>query len=174
MGSGFGGRPEEQYLAYHPGNLTNISPVVPYETAVLRNVATGLWCRLAPLPSNTSQLGMLCDQNSPTMATNMTYTGDGLSYQGVALVASGPGQPLLLENTTAAPVPGPTADNLLLVPAPVGGCLADWVQTWWLDQCVQLSIVVMPLSAVVAAAAAAAATATIAAAGDMFAMHNWC
>jgi hypothetical protein len=129
VGSGFGGRPEEQYLAYHPDNLTDSSPVKPYETAVLLNVATGLWCRLAPLPSNTSQLGMLCDQNSPAMATNMTYTGDGLSYDGVALVASGPGQPLLLENTTAAPVPGPTADNLLLVPAPVGGCLADWVQT---------------------------------------------
>jgi hypothetical protein len=46
--------------------------------------------------------------------------GDGLSYNGIDLVATALGQPLLLENGTAAAVNGPTADNLALVPAPVG------------------------------------------------------
>ena len=45
----------------------------------------------------------------------MTYTGDGLVYQGVQLVAEGPGLPLLLANTTTNPV-GPTADDLKIEP----------------------------------------------------------
>jgi hypothetical protein len=87
---------------------------------VLQSVETGLWCRLAPLASNTTQMGMVCDQPTATTGTVLTYTGDGLSYNGIDLVASGPGQPLLLENTTRVPVAGPTSDNLALVPAPVG------------------------------------------------------
>jgi hypothetical protein len=50
----------------------------------------------------------------------MTYTGDGLSYNGIDLVSAGYGQPLLLENTTTAPVVGPTTDNLTIVPALTG------------------------------------------------------
>ena len=119
-GSGSGGTTPEQYLAFHPGNLTSTSPVQLYDTAVLQSVQTGLWCRLAPLPSNATQLGMVCDQPSAATGTLLTYTGDGLSYNGIDLVATGPGKPLLLENTTTAPVAGPTADNLTLAPAPVG------------------------------------------------------
>jgi hypothetical protein len=65
---------------------------------------------------------MICDQPTLATATILTYTGDGLSYNGIDLVASGPGQPLLLDNTTRTPVSGPTADNLALVPALVGAC----------------------------------------------------
>jgi hypothetical protein len=119
-GTGTGGTAPEQYLAFHAGNLTSSSPIQPYTTTVLQSVQTGLYCRLAPLPSNTTQIGMVCDQASASTATVLTYTGDGLSYNGIDLVATGPGQPLLLENTTASPVPGPTADNLTLVPALVG------------------------------------------------------
>jgi hypothetical protein len=63
---------------------------------------------------------MVCDQPSAATGTPLTYTGDGLSYNGIDLVATGPGQPLLLENTTRVPVAGPSADNLTLTPAPVG------------------------------------------------------
>jgi hypothetical protein len=45
----------------------------------------------------------------------MTYTGDGLAYQGIQLVTEGPGQPLLLANTITNPV-GPTADDLKIEP----------------------------------------------------------
>jgi hypothetical protein len=116
-GNGTGITPPEQYLAYHPGNLIDGSPIDPYETAILRNVQTGLYCQLRPLPSNATQIGMICDQPTPATATIMTYTGDGLSYNGNALVSAGPGQPLLLKNTSSVPVPGPTADNLTFVPA---------------------------------------------------------
>ena len=79
---------------------------------------TGQWCQLRPLPSNTSQIGMICDQPTPDTATVMTYTGSGLAYNGVDLVASGAGQPLLLENTTALAV---TNDTLAFVPVTVLG-----------------------------------------------------
>ena len=120
VGSGSGGTPPEQYLAFHPDSLSSSSPIQPYNTTVLQSVETGLWCRLAPLASNATQMGMVCDQATAATGTVLTYTGDGLSYNGIDLVASGPGQPLLLENTTRVPVAGPTADNLALVPAPVG------------------------------------------------------
>jgi hypothetical protein len=120
LGTGTGGTAPEQYLAFHPDNLNSTSPIEPYDTAVLRSVETGLWCRLAPLTSNTTQIGMICDQPTAATGTTLTYTGDGLSYNGIDLVASGPGQPLLLENTTTAPVAGPTADNLTITPALAG------------------------------------------------------
>jgi hypothetical protein len=120
VGNGTGSSSPEQYLAFHAGNLTDTSAIDPFETAVLKNVQTGLWCRLAPLPSNSTQIGMICDQATAATGTVMTYTGDGLQYNGIALVSVGPGQPLLLENTTATAVVGPTADNLSLVPALTG------------------------------------------------------
>jgi hypothetical protein len=122
VGNGTGISPPEQYLAFHDGDLTNSSLIQPYETTVLQSVETGLWCQLRPLPSNTSQIGMICDQPTAATATVMTYTGSGLAYNGIDLVASGPGLPLLLENTTAlaSAYTGPTADDLTLVPALTG------------------------------------------------------
>jgi hypothetical protein len=87
VGTGTGGTAPEQYLAFHPDNLNSTSPIEPYDTAVLRSVETGLWCRLAPLTSNTTQIGMICDQPTAATGTTLTYTGDGLSsalYQGAA------------------------------------------------------------------------------------------
>jgi hypothetical protein len=122
-GTGSGGSPPEQYMAYHSDNPTDTSPIDPYEPVILQSVQTGLYCRLAPLPSNASQTGMVCDQASPATATPLTYTGDGLSYNGIALVSPGPGLPLVLENSTSPSVAGPTADNLTLAPALTGGAL---------------------------------------------------
>jgi hypothetical protein len=118
--NGFGGSSPEQFLAYRPSNPGDLSLVQPFDTVALKSVQTGQWCRLVPTPSNTSQMGMLCDQAAIGGATPLTYQGDGLSYNGIDLVATALGQPLLLENGTAAAVNGPTADNLALVPAPVG------------------------------------------------------
>ena len=99
-------------------------------------VQTGMWCQLRPLPSNTSQIGMICDQPTAATATVMTYTGSGLAYNGIDLVASGPGLPLLLENTTAlaSAYTGPTADDLTLVPALTGAVYR-----------IAVTLVVMPL-----------------------------
>ena len=109
----------EIYTAYHPNNMGSSVPIQPGETAILQNEQTGQYCQLRGLPSNSSQLGMFCDQPTPATATVMTYTGSGLSYQGQPLVASGPLAPLLLANTTKVP-PGPMDDNLSFPPA--GGC----------------------------------------------------
>jgi hypothetical protein len=91
-------------------------PIQPGETAILQNEQTGQYCQLRGLPSNSTQLGMFCDQPTPATATVMTYTGSGLSYQGQPLVAAGPLAPLLLSNTTTVP-PGPMDDNLSFPPA---------------------------------------------------------
>jgi hypothetical protein len=53
--------------------------------------------------ASASKFGMVCDQPSAATATAMTYTGNGLAYNGTPLVAAAPGQPLLLSNTTSAP-----------------------------------------------------------------------
>ncbi len=45
---------------------------------------------------------MLCDQTSPTTASVLTYTGSGLSFQGVPLVHSPGSVTLLLANSSAA------------------------------------------------------------------------
>jgi hypothetical protein len=86
---------------------------------------TGLWCQLRALPSNTTQIGLICDQPTPDNATVLTYTGSGLSYNGIDLVSSGLGQPLLLENTTSTIVTGPDADNLTIVPVYTGVLQSD-------------------------------------------------
>ena len=119
-GTGTGSTPAEQYMAFHPSDLADRTPIDPYQTAILKSQQTGLYCRLAPLPSNASQTGMVCDQPTAATATPLTYTGDGLSYNGMALVSPGPGQPLMLDNSTSPAGVGPTADNLTLAPALTG------------------------------------------------------
>ena len=123
--SGSGSTAPEQYLAYHASNTSERSPVLPGQTAYMQSEQTGMWCRLAPSPSNATQLGMVCDQPTPATATAFTYTGDGLAVDGIKLVSPGPGQPLLLANTTTAPVTDAAADNLSLTPvaSPAGGQL---------------------------------------------------
>ena len=117
-GSGDGTTPPELYMAYHASNVTDPALIQPGQTTLLQNVQTQQWCQLRPLPTNTTQIGMICDQPTSATATVMTYTGDGLSYNGVPLVAAaGSGTTLLLENTTSTPVVGPFADNLSLVPS---------------------------------------------------------
>lgn len=125
-GSGTGSTDPEQYVAYHPSNTSDGSPVLPGQTAYMQSEQTGMWCRLAPNPANTTQLGMVCDQPTSATATAFTYTGDGLAVDGIKLVSPGPGQPLLLANTTTAPVTGPTANDLTAVPveSPAGAWAA--------------------------------------------------
>ena len=75
LGAGNGTTPPEIYTAYHPGALGSSVPIQPGESAILTNAQTGLYCQLRGLPTNSSQLGMFCDQPTPNTATVMTYTG---------------------------------------------------------------------------------------------------
>ena len=121
-GSGTGTTAPEQYAALSPSNLASTTPIQPGQTTILRSNQTGQYCRLQPWPSSSSgQLGMVCDLPTATGATVLTYTGSGLSTpEGVPLVATGPGAPLLLANTTTTP-PGPTDSQLTFPLAPSSG-----------------------------------------------------
>ena len=131
VGNGTGSTPAEQFTAYSPSNAT-ASSILPGETAILRSNLTGLYCRLAPLPSNSTQLGMVCDQPTAATATPLTYTGSGLSTtNGVPLVAAGPGAPLLLANTSTSPVT-PSSTNITFPVAPQGEEAGSGIQrTAW-------------------------------------------
>ena len=113
--AGTGDTAAEQFVAISPSAPNSISPIQPGQTAILQSVATGQYCRLAPIGTGT-ELGMVCDQPTAATATPLTYTGSGLSYAGVPLVATSAGAPLVLANTTTTP-PGPDADNLAFKPA---------------------------------------------------------
>ena len=75
LGAGNGTTPPEIYTASHPDALGSNVPILPGQSAILTNEATGMYCQLRGLPSNSSQLGMFCDQPTPATATVMTYTG---------------------------------------------------------------------------------------------------
>jgi hypothetical protein len=118
-GNGTGTTAPEQFTAVHPGATGSITPIQPGGTAILRSVATGAYCRLAPTPANQTQIGVVCDQASAAAATPLTYTGNGLSYNGVPLAATTPGGPLLLSNTTSSPTS--SASEMLSFPSAPGG-----------------------------------------------------
>jgi hypothetical protein len=123
-GTGNGTTKPEQYRAYDPTTLNDPTPILPGETAILRSEETGLYCQLRPTPENATQIAMYCDQASPSTATPVTYTGSGLSYNGVPLVSTGPDTPLLLANTTTVP---PTASSGQLTFSPAGKGNQTWV-----------------------------------------------
>ena len=115
VGTGDGTSAAEQFTVSSPTSPG--SAIQPGTTAILRNEATGMYCRLAPLPGPTPvQTGMLCGQPTAATATPLLFTGSGLaSSDGVPLVATSAG--MVLANTTSTP-PGPDADNLVFQRAP--------------------------------------------------------
>jgi hypothetical protein len=120
--TGNGTTAPEQFLAYHASDPGSTALISEGQTALLQSKQTGMWCRIVPNPSNTTQLGMQCDQPTSSTAMPFTWLGDGLAVDGVKLVSTGLGQPLLLANTTTSPITGPGADQLMpvVVPDPEG------------------------------------------------------
>jgi hypothetical protein len=109
-GTGAGTSTPEQFKAVSPTDPTSIIPIQPGDTAILRSEQTGLYCCLATLP--TGEMGMVCDQATIATATTFTYTGSGLAVDGVPMVATSAGAPLVLANTTTAAL-GPDTDDLV-------------------------------------------------------------
>jgi hypothetical protein len=62
-----------------------------------------------------SAAGVLCDQDTSGSATPLTYTGNGLEFQGIPLVADGPGLSLVLGAATPPNSP-PTRLSFPLAP----------------------------------------------------------
>jgi hypothetical protein len=92
----------EVYTAFRPANTSDPTPIQPGETTQLRNTQTGLYCRLDALPaglvapSTCITQGVICDQPTIATATILTYTGSGMSYNGVPLVETAPTGTLVL------------------------------------------------------------------------------
>ncbi len=114
--------PPAVYVAYRPGSPTDATPIQPGETLQLKNLQTGKYCRLAPLPaglvstSTCNTQGVICDQDSMDGAAVLTYTGSGLSYNGVPLVAAAPSNTLVLSADPACST-SPGATQLSLQPS---------------------------------------------------------
>ncbi len=113
-GGGDGSSKPEEFTLLDAADPSSISPIYPDDGVILMSAQTGLYCRLAPIPA-TGEQGVLCDQPSTATATALTYTGTGLSYGGVPLMAPAPGAPLVLANSTSAPLT-PTTDDMAFAP----------------------------------------------------------
>ena len=61
---------------------------------------------LLQTPSSCATQGVICDQDTIATATILTYTGSGLSYNGVPLVQSPVSKTLVLSSDPACTVPG--------------------------------------------------------------------
>ena len=123
MGDGDGTTPPEQYVAYHSDPL-DPSLIMPGDTCIFKNVQTGLYCRLAPYPAGGSNTclteGVLCDKSKVEDATVITYTGTGLSYNGVPLVQTPITNTLVLSSDPTCKVP--SGELIYFPPGGEAGC----------------------------------------------------
>ena len=100
------------HTAYRPANPADPTPIQPGETTQLKNTQTGKYCRLTQLPAGyvspttCNTQGVICDQDTIATATILTYTGSGLSYNGVPLVEVAPSKTLVLSADASCTVPG--------------------------------------------------------------------
>ena len=109
-GSGDGSSKPEQYSAVDPANPNSVNPIKAGQTTVIKSAQTGLYCRLASV-NEAGEMGMICDQESSSTATPFTYTGSGLAVNGIPMVQTTPGGPLVLANSTRTPLTA-TSDDL--------------------------------------------------------------
>ncbi len=109
--------PSELFLAYHPANISDLDPINPKELTIIKSAQTDLWCRLAELPDDSSQIGLTCDLDSPENASVLTYTGVGLEQDGIPMVVpGGNGTTLVLKNTTNTTEGEEPSEELALLP----------------------------------------------------------
>ena len=94
----------------------------PLNTPVRARSVDGSGARhlLQTVPSSCATMGVICDQDSIANASILTYTGTGMSYNGVPLVQSPNTNTLLLSADPACTVPG--GDKLTFPPA----ILREW------------------------------------------------
>ena len=99
------------YYAYDPTNLTDPASIQAGQKAILKSNQTGMYCRIALFDAAADEWGMLCDQPTPATASWFTY-----EYNNTPLVASAPGEPLLLQTgnvtgNTLVPIHYPTGES---------------------------------------------------------------
>ena len=102
------------YLLHAPvTSVTALSQAPPpnKSSGVIKIIGRGL---LQQAASCAATQGLLCDQASSAGASNLTYTGSGLAFNGVPLVVSPGSKTLLLSADPACTVPG--GDQLAIEP----------------------------------------------------------
>jgi hypothetical protein len=139
VGNGTGTTAPEKFLAYDPRDPSRSFSIGEGNYTLLRNLETGLWCRLAVYNTSTASStapyrprkgsftrgllagngsvivwGCLCDQPTASTATEFQYSRRGLMYQGVPMVAQAMFYPLLWSNTT--PLPGSGSLSVTTLP----------------------------------------------------------
>jgi hypothetical protein len=110
-------------------------PILPGETMLVTSEQTGMYCRATA----TTPAGMVCDVSNPAFATNFTWTGTTITYNGAPLsavttsstIAPPTGSPVSFTNTTGTTpietqLPGPSIPALqpISIGTSIGGCLA--------------------------------------------------
>jgi hypothetical protein len=142
--TGTGNSPAEQFILT-PATGSSTAPVLPGTTTIVQSVATGMYCRVVPGTTATSQ-EIKCDQPTTATATPMTYTGSGLVYNGLLLGTNGPGKPATFNSGTAVnptspgtntTVTGPAVDAMLVTPGKStccvrmpGSCFTPFAAVW--------------------------------------------
>jgi hypothetical protein len=76
------------------------------------------------LPVHCVDRGVLCDQDTASAATNLTFTGDGLKYNGVPLVVSPGSRTLVLSADPSCMEPAGDKFDFPVAPPPPGEALA--------------------------------------------------
>jgi hypothetical protein len=148
VGRGDGSTYPEQYVAFRPNVPSSTAPATSGQLVILRNLQTGLFCRLAPVPAayplsipgasrrsralgpplaaqiglkavpaSCATFGVVADQPTAVTATVLTYTGFGLSYEGVPLVQTPGSRTLVLSSSPDCTTPGGGQLSFPLAPA---------------------------------------------------------
>jgi hypothetical protein len=134
--STLGTSPAAQFYFYNASNPTSPEPLSSGASTIIKSEETGKFCRLVPIsagsrgaprnstirPSSTlitapagSMLTMLCDVTDPALATPMTYTADGLTYNGQPILPVGPGGQMVVVppgTSTATGTAGSTTTSI--------------------------------------------------------------
>ncbi len=139
VSQGNGSSPSETFTFINPTDPTG--PVNPGEPVLVKSGQTGMYCRVANtsttaagsavrsntlrskfqvvLPSQSAtpaSAGMICDVASPSYATNFTWTGTTITYNGASLSApstspTSPTQPATFSNSTTNTAVKPTFEG---------------------------------------------------------------
>jgi hypothetical protein len=102
--------PAAQFYFYNATSPTSPLPLAPGASTIIKSEETGKFCRLVPISASSSRvprnntirqsqltapagsmLAMQCDVTDPAQATPMTYTANGLTYNGQPILPVGPG-----------------------------------------------------------------------------------
>jgi hypothetical protein len=118
------------FIAQNPSNPSSTAPLSPGSSVILYSAATGAYCRVADLSTGRRRMlldssscptqSLVCDAPTAAGASILTWTGSGLSYQGIPYVQQPGGTTM---GFTADPVCSMigSSSTISVSPVPSGG-----------------------------------------------------